>query len=170
MNTSRRGQSIVEAMVAISILTTGFLGIFTLLSRSFFLSRVIANETMATYLASEGMEITKNLIDHDVYIGLANGTSQWGNCCAPGTYRVDYASMSLAPYLSPVGSPEYLQFDPTNFRYGYAGSAATPFNRWVVIAAPGPDEIQVNVIVQWSTGSFTSQNINLEDRFYNWHP
>ena len=72
MNTSRRGQSIIEAMVAISILTTGFLGIFALLSKSFFLSRVVADETTATYLASEGMEITKNIIDHDVYTGLAN--------------------------------------------------------------------------------------------------
>ena len=32
------------------------------------------------------------------------------------------------------------------------------------------DQDQVNVIVQWSTGSFTSQNINLEDHFYDWHP
>lgn len=170
MNTSRRGQSIVEAMVAISILTTGFLGIFTLLSKSFFLSRVVANETTATYLASEGIEITKNLIDYDVYKGLADGTSLWGNCCAPGTYRVDYTGTSLTFYPSPLSNPTYLQFDPANFRYGYAGSVTTPFNRWVIITTPGPNEIKVNVVVQWSTGTFTSQNINLEDHFYNWHP
>ena len=159
-------------MVAIRILTTGFLGIVALLSKSFFLSRVVADETTATYLASEGMEITKNIIDHDVYTGLANPPpTQWGKCCNSNTYRVDYTSKTLTNYNNPISNPRYLRLDQANHDYNYIGSSVlTPFNRWVVIHNPGPDEIQVNVIVQWSTGLFTSQNIDLEDHFYNWHP
>ena len=54
-------------MVAITVLTVGFLGISSLLSQSLALNRVTTNEITATYLASEGIEIAKNLIDHDVY-------------------------------------------------------------------------------------------------------
>ena len=60
---SRRGQTLVEALVALSILTTGFFGIVSLLTKSFQLNRTTMNDTQATYLAAEGIEIAKNLID-----------------------------------------------------------------------------------------------------------
>jgi hypothetical protein len=167
---SERGQSIIEAMVGLSILVTGLLGIFVLLSRSFYLSRFTGDQITGTYLAEEGVELTKNLIDHDVYAGIAASSSQWENCCAPGTYRIDYTGTQLTPYLSPQGSPQYLKFDSVSHRYGYAGSVTTPYNRWVIIATPSANEIAVNVIVQWNIGSFAPQSVNLEDHFYNWHP
>ena len=63
----RGGQSLIEVMVAVTALTVSFLGISSLLSQSLALNRVISNEATATYLASEGIEIAKNLIDHDFY-------------------------------------------------------------------------------------------------------
>jgi len=40
----------------------------------------------------------------------------------------------------------------------------------VSIPAGSPNEIVVNSIVRWSTGSLAQQNINLEDHFYDWQP
>ena len=78
---SRRGQTLVEALVALSILTVGFVGIIVLLTRSFQLNRTTANDTQATYLAAEGIEVAKNLIDHDVYEQLSGNSSySWGSC------------------------------------------------------------------------------------------
>ncbi len=162
---NRKGQSLLEAMIATSILTVGFLGIIGLLSRSFFLGRVTSDQTTATYLAAEGVEIAKNIIDHDILVGNA-----WGACCTAGIYRVDYTSATLTPYLLPQANPQYIHFDPGTHRYSYSGSNTTNFNRWVVVTTPNANEIVVNGIVEWSTGSITSQNINLEDHFYNWHP
>lgn len=163
---SRRGQSIVEAIISIGLLTGGFLGIFTLLSRSFFLSRITADELTATYLASEGVEIVKNLIDHDIY---KPGGAGWGSCCSPGFYRVDYNSKNLTNYPNPVSSPVYLNFDPTNHTFDYSGPKNSNFNRWIEVSWPNANEIMVVVRVAWATG-ITSQNLSLEDHFYNWHP
>lgn len=159
-------------MIAISLLTVGFLGIFSLLSRSLFLNRVIANETTATYLAAEGVELAKNLIDHDVYSGLAaTGQPIWGaaGCFGGnGTYQLDYTATVCPPPLFNAGVP--LKFDPATHLYGYAGSVTSPFTRRIRITTPNPNEIVVGVTVMWSTGPIVTQSINVEDHFYNWHP
>jgi hypothetical protein len=174
---SRRGQSLIEAMVAISLLTTGFLGLVALLSRSFFLNRVISDETTANYLAAEGIEIAKNLIDHDVYLQLAGapGATGWGTCFSVhNDVELDYATTDcnqLAPYNS--ANPDVLMFNPTTHLYGYGqggNAAATGFTREIQVSESVPNQITVDSIVRWSTGPVTSQSIRLEDVFYNWHP
>ncbi len=166
----RKGQTVIEAIVAIMLLTTGFLGVVALLSRSFFLNRVITDETKATYLAAEGIEVVKSLIDHDVYQGLAGKGPGWGSCCAAGTYRLDYGSTALTAYPFPQSTPTFLHFDPAGNVYDYGGSVTTGFNRWVAITYPMPNEVSVIAHVEWKTGPLTTQTITLEDHFYNWHP
>lgn len=171
---NRKGQSLVELIAALGVLTVGFLGIVTLLSRSFFLSRVTADEITGTYLASEGIEITKNLIDHDVYASLASPPvgSGWGSCFGGGggDFEFDYTTTNCPPGIY---SGTHLRFDPATHRYGYGssgGSTITGFTREIRISVPSATEIVVNSIVRWSTGPLASQSINLEDHFYHWHP
>ena len=52
------GQVLIEAMVAISIVTVGLLGIFSVLSRSLSLNRTVADNYVAANLAAEGIEIS----------------------------------------------------------------------------------------------------------------
>jgi hypothetical protein len=181
---SRKGQSLVEAMVAISVLTVGFLGILSLLSKSFFYSKDVSDTMKATYLASEGIEITKNLIDHDVALASeSNGfLGGWGSCfsLSPGEskdFEFDYATANcgnLTPYSS---DPLLFDTNPISNSYGLYGYASslssgatkTNFVRKIRIAenASGT-EMTVNSIATWSTGPITSQSINMEDHFYNW--
>ena len=65
----KRGYMLVELMVSISLLVVGFLGFLGLLSRSLSLNRVVADQFIANYLAMEGIEITKNLIDSNIIQG-----------------------------------------------------------------------------------------------------
>jgi Tfp pilus assembly protein PilV len=163
----RRGQTLIEVMMALGVATTAFLGIIGLLSKSFFYHRVTSDELTATYLASEGVEIAKNLIDHDTYAG-----NPWGACFGGnGTVQVelDYATTDCAT-LQGYAAGVTLQFDRTTDRYGYhetANSVATPFARLIRVKTSG-DEITVQSVVTWSTGPVASQSINLEDHFYNW--
>ncbi|MGC9599321.1 MAG: hypothetical protein ABSE18_02965 [Minisyncoccia bacterium] len=172
----RKGQSLLEAMIALGVLMTGFLGIMTLLSQSFFLSRTTSDRLTATYLASEGIELAKNLIDHDVYAG--NG---WGACFAipvggSGDYEVDYATLTQGQSCPPAAyGGRHLIFDQTAHLYGYNFSNAaddlvvTGFTRDVRVAVPAAsqgNEIVVTSIVGWPNG----QTIMLEDHFYNWRP
>ena len=174
----RKGQSLIEAMVAISVLTVGFLGIVSLLSRSIFYSRSVSDTMKATYLASEGIEITKNLIDNDVALALAGNGGGWGTCFArygnPANLEMDYATTDCGNLEMFTGQGDPLLFDPTKDLYGYnfdgsAGSGATQtnFTREIRVKVNG-DEVTVNSIVTWSTGSIVNQSVDMEDHFYNW--
>jgi len=56
-------------MIALSILVFSFLGLWGLLARSYAITRIVSDDYIGTYLAAEGIEIVKNLIDYNV-----NGT------------------------------------------------------------------------------------------------
>ena len=182
----RRGQTLVEALVALTILMTGFVGITTLLAKSFQLNRLAMDETQATYLAAEGIEATKNIIDYDVYSGIASGgdgTTNWGNSFSrSGYYLLDYATVSTAgafysPNINnPPNSPLY--FDPSMHLYGLTnapGDASTDFTRNIYVKrinVPGSPTIpilDVQSTVVWNNG-VTSNSVTLEDQFYDWHP
>jgi len=164
-------------MVAITVLTVGFLGITTLLVKSFFLSRVTANDLTATYLASEGVEVAKNLLDHDLYSGAAWGTCGGDCTVAAGEYTLDYATgeSGVDQLTSALCPGPYLYLDPTTNLYtdaNYSGAEVkTAFQRCVKIVhdpSGSGQEVTVDSIVTWSTGVITSQNIDLQDHFYNW--
>ena len=162
-------------MVAISILTVGFLGITTLLTKSFQLNRVASDQTKATYLAAEGIEIAKNLIDHDVFSGIAT-VGGWGTCFSSSSsyYQLDYTTTdcSLIPF-SPVPNPAAVYFDSVTGLYSDspvgAGSTKTIFTRDVRVDHKG-DEIDVYSTVYWNPTSLSARRMTLEDHFYNWHP
>lgn len=159
---SRRGQTIVEAIVAVSTLLTGFLGIFTLLGTSLHNSRIVSDNTAATYLAAEGIEVVKNILDHNVIMG-----ASWSSGFSPGDFEDDYTSTVLSPY---VGTGRNLSFNTATNLYGYGGGdTQTTFKRRIRIAFYGSDEIGINSIVSWTTGR-TQSSVNLEDHFLNWRP
>ena len=171
---SRRGQTLVEALIALSILTVGFVGIVTLLTKSFQLNRTTSNDTQATYLAAEGIEVAKNLIDHDVYEQLSpNSNYSWGSCFPySGShyyYPIDYETTDCASLdfsNSPPDTPLY--FDPTTdmFSVNSFAGISTNFVRNIEVTNNG-DELDVRSTVTWTDGTL-SNTITLEDHFYNW--
>jgi type II secretory pathway pseudopilin PulG len=180
---SRRGQTLVEALIALSILTVGFVGIVTLLTRSFQLNRTTANDTQATYLASEGIEVAKNIIDYDVYYGLSqsSSTNDWGcsfelNAGQSADYALEYdttPTQCTKPMTIPQDTSDQLYFNPDTNLYVYSyddfGTTPTDFVRDVYLSVPigSPDELDVQSTVTWSDGGI-SNTITLEDHFYNW--
>lgn len=167
----RRAQALVEVMVAVAILTVGFLGIVNLLSRALALNRVVADNYVATYLAAEGIEITKNIIDGNT---LQGGSGFWstgngvGSCDGDietgiGACQVEHNSLELLSY---TGQP--LNFDDDTKLYDYSGNVApTMFRRWVTIELANQNELKVQAKVSWLTRGGSSE-VMLEDHFYNW--
>lgn len=183
----RKGQTLVEALIAVSILTVGFLGIVALLSKSFFISRATSDEVTATYLAAEGVELAKSIVDHDVYSGT------WDACfgLALGqtkSYEFDYSVLASpgaacsslnSDLFTGGGTP--IEFSPATYSYGYKFPSAqrpiqTKFSREIRVSLPtasNGNEIVVRSIVRWPVwplGAVVSQNITLEDHFYRWKP
>ncbi|MDP2741592.1 MAG: hypothetical protein Q8O66_02835 [bacterium] len=155
---SNSGQVLVEAIVAISLLTVGFLAIFSLLGRSLALNRATVQSYTATYLAAEGIEIARNIVD-------TNGIQKraWNDSFGNNDYEMEYNSNSFTQ-----NQGRFLAYDPSTHLYSYAGPIQTPFKRVVRISLIGSEEIKVNSIVTWVGIGGGSFQVNLEDHFMNW--
>jgi len=182
------GQTLVEVIVALSLLSIGFLGMFKLISDSFGFSRLINDQYRATYLAAEGIEVVKNIIDTNII-----SSPPWNSGFADGYYEVEYrtdtfdqASQSLwkAKYLGDLtvsfddifnNAARPLTFDPVSFLYDYESSEVTPFKRVIRIKLdpntphpPDGEAIEVNSVVRFKIRGGSTQEVALEDHFYNW--
>jgi hypothetical protein len=176
----KSGQIIIEAIAALSVLVIGFAGFFGLLSQSLRYNRYVTDDYTGTYLAAEGIEVVKNLLDADVINGFT-----WGCGFASGDYELVYST----PYVNTNGNVTFppasvscfrsvvapyqsrnLLLDSASGLYTYSAGTATGFTRLVRINILIPDqEIQVNSIVTWRQGS-SDKSVNLEDRFFDWYP
>jgi len=161
-------------MVAITIAMVGLLGIFSLLSNSLGLTRVVSDRYIATNLAAEGIEVVKNVIDRNVLTGEAFNANMQN-----GVYAIDFNDESLPAPLDPIPARcteaieagSTLTFDPTTNLYRYGGVETTRFKRGICITnAPNgnSDEMKVESVVLWTTRGGGEFEITLEDYFYNW--
>jgi hypothetical protein len=159
------GQILIETMVALTMVTIGLLGMLNLLSSSIGLNKVVSDQYVASYLASEGIEIVKNIIDNNVAVpdSYNIGLSTEGN------YLVDYNSDALLTY-----DDKALWFDGGGtMKYTYnpifnANASLTPFKRVINISYEGEDLMLVKSTVTWTTRGGGNFNVALEDHFYNW--
>lgn len=170
----RAGQTLIEAMIAIGLLTIGFLGIVALINRSIGLNRVVSDSYVATYLAAEGIEVTKNLIDANYLQGRPFFTG-FSSCVTSPCTRDTGTAWEVAADTDWDAHPprpdtdRTLYYDPATQEYSYASfGEVTPFVRSIELRASGTS-IQVNSIVRWRTRGGGESMINLEDHFYNWY-
>jgi len=165
IHNSSSGQALIEAMVSISILTVGFLGILGLLSQSLSLNRVVSNSYVGTYLATEGLEIVKNIMDSNTIQGNAWNTGV-GDCGSQVCeYEADYQSLALS-----ANQDRALYFDTMADLYSYSGDKATGYHRLIKIEKLNPDEIRVTSIVSWPERGGANSSVDLEDHFFKWRP
>ncbi len=154
----KNGQMMIEALVALSIILVGLLGIFALVSRSISLNMIASSQYVAVNLAAEGIEVVKNMIDGNVL-----QKNPWNQGISAGDYQMDSSSIELTPY-----SGEKLRFDEASGLYGYSDGALTNFRRKLNISLISADEIKIVSSVDWTTRDGASFNIDLEDHFFNW--
>ncbi|MEX2054035.1 MAG: prepilin-type N-terminal cleavage/methylation domain-containing protein [Candidatus Colwellbacteria bacterium] len=160
-NKNQKGQLLIEAMVAVSLMLVGLLGIFGVLSRSLGLSRVAADQFVAVNLASEGIEIAKNILDSNYRAGNA-----WNQGFANGNnYHVGYQSETL----NDQGCEEELYLNSQ----GYYDCRAIPglavkFKRVLEVENISPNQLNVRSRVNWTGRGGIRLEVEVEDHFYSW--
>lgn len=152
----KNGYVLVEVVVALAIITTAFLSLIALLNNSIGLARVVSDNYIATYLAAEGIEIVKNIIDTNI---LTPGQA-WNSGLANGTYEVEYNSAGLNQNQN-----RFLQFNPLTNIYSYSGGNLTSFKRRITIQNFN-DAIKVISVIEWTSRGGVLSKIQLEDFFY----
>ena len=164
------GQLLIEALVAISVMMVGMLAVFGVLSESLSLNRVAADQYIAANLASEGIEIVKNMIDSEYPLsafGSSISPALGGNSkCAidintqPGGEGWECRSTTSA--LPALRLSE-------EWSYNLDDGNQTKFKRYVEIEMPEADKIiEVKSTVEWGRKGGASSRITVVDEFYNW--
>lgn len=136
----QRGFTLIETLVAISLLTVGVAGSFSLMQKVTSFASISSSQLVASYLAQEGIETIRNIRDTNYLEGEA-----WDTGIATGfSYFFDYRSSTFPDYT--CGS--YLQYNGTN--YICSSDASGKFQRKITIDRPVPDKMIISIEVSWS--------------------
>jgi type II secretory pathway component PulJ len=175
---NKKGQFLIEALIAISILTVGFMAVLALLNRSLALNRVAADNYTASYLAAEGIEIVKNILDRNAICKAVKDSdeivkpddcedsSEWNDNVLLGN-SVQYKTEANGS-LETNGNAK-LSFNPNTHIYSYdPGGIETRFQRVIEVDGSGGYWIKVVSTVTWDSLGGSKNTMVLEDRFYNW--
>lgn len=155
----KNGYVLIEAIVAITVIVVGLLGVFSLLSRSLSLNRVVGDRYIGAHLAAEGIEVVKNVIDNNIV-----NSRPFNSGLSNGQHEADYNDLSLSQ-----ATGKKLNFDREKGLYSYGVGEETRFARTIEIELlGGGEEVKVNSIVKWISRGEADFEINLEDRFFNW--
>jgi len=154
---TKTGFTLMEAIVAITIITVGIVGVFSLVTQTISSVSVSEDKLIAAYLAQEGIEIVRNIRDTN----WIENESTWVGLDA-GIYEVDYDAQFLSDY---TGTPLNLE-TATNY-YGYGAGNSTKFTRKITITQFG-NYINVVVLVEWEEKG-KSYNVTAQENLYDWY-
>ncbi|MEW6616867.1 MAG: hypothetical protein AB1333_00365 [Patescibacteria group bacterium] len=163
---NKKGSLMVELMVTATLIMVGLIGIFSLLIHSTSMNKNVVHRFEATYLAAEGIEIMKHIIDTDVAIPESvffNSTLDHNQ-----NYEVQYDTDKDLGLTEIFGSSTTaLWLNEVTGLYGYnAAGKETPYKRTVTVGSGG-NEMTIKSEVEWVINGERSV-VNLEEIFQNW--
>ena len=153
---STAGFTLVELMVAATLVMVVFGSILALVNYSIYAVTFIQNNLIASFLAQEGVELVIKRRSENWVSGRA-----FGYGLEPGSYRVDYQGVFDNP--QGIGT---LKFDET-LGYQYAVGQSTSFDRTITIDVVSQDQLRVTSEVLWKSKA-KNFSIAVEDHLYNW--
>jgi len=154
-----QGFSIVEALIAGSLILTGLIASLALINSSIRLAIVAKDELVGANLAQEGIEIVRSFRDANWIAGRL-----FDENFTDGNHRVHYLDSAFLPYVDTA-----LLFDQNTGFYQYAAGVETPFRRRIRISHVSPSEVRVISRVDWTTRGIP-YSVRVEDHLFDWLP
>lgn len=168
---NKKAFSLIEALVAISILMIGILSAFILVIRTLANIPHVQSRLIATNLAQEGVELVRQIRDTNFV-----NSSTFRNGLISGEYQIDSSERILYPF----DQTDFLKFDNDKQIYSYNSGEKNPFffQRKILISdiEEKTNVFRVNVVVTWCVKRNESQCLknptyilNVEDHLYNYY-
>jgi prepilin-type N-terminal cleavage/methylation domain-containing protein len=160
-----KGFTLVETLVAITVLLLAVAAPLTLGMQGLRASRVARDQVVATYLMQEAIEYIRFTRDSN-RIGGGSWLSGLDTCLA-GACTINPWTLTLAACSG--GTCPAISYDAATGRYGYTtGWAATKFVRTITMQETVPGaEAQLTVSVSWPDGT-VNRSVSLTEDILNW--
>jgi len=162
----KQGFTLMEAIVAIFLLTVGIVGVLSLVTQTISSATFSKDKLIAAYLAQEGVEIVRNIRD-------TNWLQEWSwnnGLTAGNEYQADYNDQNLFGF---TGHP--LNLETATGYYGYDDPGnATKFTRKITISEPATAScpaggcLNIKVEVFWEEKG-KLYNVPVQENLYNWY-
>lgn len=159
-----RGFSLLETIVAISILTLALLGPLALAAFALRSASLSENEVIAFNLAEEGMEFVINKRDSNIFAGAGNWLEGLANCQSANGCFVDVTNNSVRTCSA---NCPFLKRNTSSGLYNYVSGSDTIFRRKVTLesVSSNSDERKVKVSVSWAE-RFGNRSFTLEHNIF----
>ncbi len=166
------GFTLIETLVAITILSAAVAGPMILSIKSISSASVSQDQLVAFYLGQEVIEYARNVRDTNLISGnnWLNGLDVCKSADGSASCYIDVIKNPITVTVCGTNCPR-LDFDGANYTYKSDGTDGnTVFTRTVKIENPvgtNYDEAKISVFVEW-TGKYGGKTMNLQDNIFNW--
>jgi len=184
-NKNKKGFTLVETLVAISIFTTSILALLSILTQGVANTNYAKKKIIGSYLAQEGIEYLRNMRDTFVLYDTTSSQAGWTafntkltnasctavNGCYFNDQNLDYTNNSqpmagIAVTACGASCPALL-YDTASGKYGYVSGTSSGFIRKIRITQVSANEMKVYSTVSWTQGSGT-YSMNFSESLFNW--
>lgn len=160
-----KGFTLVETLVAITILTMAITGPLFIAQQSFNSAVTARDRTTASFLAQEGVEYIRSVRDHNYLSNKGNWLARLGPCIGKSC-TVD-STVSSYPQISSCGSACPLLKQTSTGLFGYAGGSETRFRRTISMEKIQDHEVSITVEVSWEYKK-TTRTVTVQETLFNW--
>ena len=177
MMMNQRGFTLVETMVAITVLSIALVGPYIAVNNALTASYVARDKLIASSLAQEGMEYIRSVRDANYLNSRASwmtglsglscyGTTPSGYCTVDPS-QGDYNTNSSAISSQSSANVPVLYLSSTGLYNQQGTGSPTSFRRYVQMQEISTSEVQVTVTVTWTTSRQT-YSASVVDTLRDW--
>lgn len=167
----KRGFTLVETLVAISIFSISILGLMSVLASGISGANFAKQKMLASYLAQEGIEYLRNKRDNSMLFGNWSDFENAADDCEIGTECGFNPEDNSAPLFQCAGNNDCKLY--INDVGGYNTDPLGDFSGftrkvWSDSAGLGSGEIKIFSEVSWNVGG-TAHRITFSENLFDWY-
>jgi Tfp pilus assembly protein PilV len=165
--TSPRGFTLVETLVAITVLIIAIVGPLYAVHKSVVASYTARDSLIASALAQEGIEYIRQIRDYNYLSSQASWLNGLSNCMTANGCTVEPTTTNAPQTCSASGCSRLYLHTDSLYRQSIAEGPPSRFARKITITQVNANEIIVTAEVTWTTLR-VSYTTTVSERLYNW--